>query len=51
VRALVGRIEASLEDAPGSDSQRWRDEGYWLTPLLAVLLLLWFRPGWVIRWA
>jgi Ca-activated chloride channel homolog len=29
---------------------RWRDEGYALVPLLALVALLWARRGWSIRW-
>ena len=28
--------------------QHWREAGYWLTPLLALIALLWFRRGWVL---
>jgi len=27
---------------------RWDEAGYWLTPLIALLLLGWFRRGWVL---
>ncbi len=27
---------------------RWDESGYWLTPLIALLLLGWFRHGWVL---
>jgi Ca-activated chloride channel family protein len=30
--------------------ERWRDSGYWLVPLIALLALWWFRPGWTIQW-
>jgi Ca-activated chloride channel family protein len=33
--------------APGS-SPRWEEAGWWLTPLIALLALLWFRRGWVL---
>ncbi|MCS0503330.1 vWA domain-containing protein [Ancylobacter mangrovi] len=33
--------------APGEEA-RWVDAGYWLTPLLALLVLAWFRRGWVL---
>jgi Ca-activated chloride channel family protein len=26
---------------------RWQDSGYWLTPLLLVLVLPFFRKGWM----
>jgi len=33
--------------APG-EGVRWDETGYWLTPLLALLALGWFRRGWVL---
>lgn len=33
----------------GSGGQRWRDAGYFLVPILALITLFWFRRGWVIR--
>lgn len=30
------------------EGQRWQEAGYWLTPILALLALLWFRRGWVL---
>lgn len=33
--------------APGDGSARWRDSGYGLTPLLALMLLPFFRRGWM----
>ena len=39
----VGRTNA----VPG-EGQRWQEAGYWLTPFLAFLALLWFRRGWVL---
>lgn len=41
-----------LARAPGApvagEAARWQEAGYWLTPLLALLALLWFRRGWVL---
>ena len=48
ITAQVERSLSSVADAEGGT--RWRDEGYWLTPLLCVLALFWFRPGWVVRY-
>lgn len=31
----------------GELSDRWQESGYWLTPVLAVLLLPFFRKGWM----
>jgi len=33
----------------GESSDRWKESGYWLTPLIAVLLLPFFRRGWMVR--
>ncbi|CAH1664303.1 VWA domain-containing protein [Chelatococcus asaccharovorans] len=33
--------------APGEEL-RWQEAGWWLTPLLAVLVAVWFRRGWVL---
>jgi Ca-activated chloride channel family protein len=33
--------------APG-EGERWQEAGYWLTPLLALLVIGWFRRGWVL---
>jgi Ca-activated chloride channel family protein len=46
---LAGIVETEFtaaDDPEGGD--RWRDAGYWLLPLLVLLALLWFRPGWVV---
>ena len=50
VRDLARRVERSMvRAAAAGEGQRWRDEGYWLLPLLCLLGLLWFRPGWVVQ--
>ncbi len=40
------RFSAVSEQAGG---ERWKDFGYWLVPPLALVSLLWFRRGWMIR--
>lgn len=48
VRAVAGRLQgASSGEAPGEGAQ-WRDEGYWLTPVVALISLGWFRRGWMV---
>ncbi|CAN7145117.1 VWA domain-containing protein [Bosea sp. LjRoot9] len=49
VTAVVYRLDRA-DQAPGIDGegQHWREAGYWLTPLIALLALLWFRRGWVL---
>ncbi|KRE06736.1 hypothetical protein ASE63_23630 [Bosea sp. Root381] len=44
-RRLDGRDAAASVAGEGS---HWREAGYWLTPLLALLVLLWFRRGWAL---
>ncbi|SFD66668.1 Ca-activated chloride channel family protein [Bosea sp. CRIB-10] len=49
VTAVVGRLDS--RDAAASvagDGSHWREAGYWLVPLLALLTLAWFRRGWVL---
>ncbi|WP_332684868.1 VWA domain-containing protein [Bosea sp. (in: a-proteobacteria)] len=49
VAAIVRRLDRA-DQARGVDGegQHWREAGYWLTPLIALLALLWFRRGWVL---
>jgi Ca-activated chloride channel family protein len=47
VRRLDRHIESRLS-AAAAENEHWRDAGYFLLPLLLVLILFWFRPGWVI---
>lgn len=52
VDRLASAIESRYADAPNlSGGERWQDYGYWLTPLIAILVLWWFRPGWTVEWA
>jgi len=49
VVAVVRRLDS--RDAAASiagDGAHWREAGYWLVPLLALLTLAWFRRGWVL---
>ncbi|AZO76444.1 MULTISPECIES: VWA domain-containing protein [unclassified Bosea (in: a-proteobacteria)] len=39
----VGRIAGVA-----GEGRHWQEAGYWLTPLLALFVLLWFRRGWVL---
>jgi Ca-activated chloride channel family protein len=47
--ADVRRLAANTHFSAAADGtgERWRDAGYWLTPVLAAVVLYWFRPGWV----
>jgi hypothetical protein len=49
VLALSSNIRNSFANAPLQQGSRWRDEGYYLLPLLAVLMLTFFRPGGAVR--
>ena len=51
--ADVTAIARRLAAAPGApvaagETVRWQEEGYWLVPLIVLLVLLWFRRGWVV---
>ena len=49
IKALSRRLAtaAAPPAAPG-EGERWQDAGYWLTPLMALLVMGWFRRGWVL---
>lgn len=49
IRTISRRFERGGESAALSDgAARWQEAGFWLTPLIALLVLLWFRRGWMI---
>lgn len=49
---LERRIETRFQAAQGDRfGTRWRDEGFWLLPLLVALVLIWFRRGTTVAWA
>lgn len=49
--ASLERTSKFVVPAPGKGGDRWRESGYWLTPLLAVVMLPFFRKGWMPRTA
>jgi Ca-activated chloride channel family protein len=49
VRALTRDVVTSLARTPAVDGERWQDAGYWLTPVLALLILPLFRRGGAMR--
>ena len=52
VKWVQRKAQSHLQVVEQSDARlRWRDEGYWLVIPLALLLALWFRKGWTLRWA
>lgn len=49
VKALASRLDrAGRVAGVAGEGAHWREEGYWLTPIFALLVLLWFRRGWVL---
>jgi Ca-activated chloride channel family protein len=49
IKALSRSLtSAAASPAAAGEGERWRDAGYWLTPVLALLVLGWFRRGWVL---
>ncbi len=54
--ADVGRIQRRVQShlrkvQQQDETARWKDQGYWLVVPVALLSLLWFRKGWIIRWS
>jgi Ca-activated chloride channel family protein len=49
VATLARRLDRAGRTADiAGEGQHWKEAGYWLTPLLALMTLLWFRRGWVL---
>jgi Ca-activated chloride channel family protein len=49
----VTAIARRLANAPGApvapgETARWQEAGWWLTPIIVLLVLMWFRRGWVV---
>jgi Ca-activated chloride channel family protein len=52
VRRVAARVESALvASAQPGGGERWRDAGYWLVPVLVLLSLAWFRPGWTVAYS
>ncbi|MCB1127688.1 MAG: hypothetical protein KDM81_14435, partial [Verrucomicrobiae bacterium] len=47
VTELAGRAKFARTHG-GDPDAAWSESGYWLTPVLAVLLLPFFRKGWMV---
>ncbi|UVC11037.1 VWA domain-containing protein [Rhizobium sp. TH2] len=45
------RIQTHFQQQIAEGDSRWKDMGWWLMLLLIPLAALFFRKGWVIRWA
>jgi Ca-activated chloride channel family protein len=44
-------LQHQLSAVSGPDATgRWRDAGYFLAPLVALLSIAWFRRGWFLAW-
>ncbi|MCW5889870.1 MAG: VWA domain-containing protein [bacterium] len=52
VRALARRVQTRLVSPPGAPApgERWHDAGWPLSFVVGALVLVWFRPGWVVPW-
>ena len=50
VRKLARRLDTQLSSGATQEGKRWRDAGYYLVFPLALIVLLWFRRGWAVRW-
>jgi Ca-activated chloride channel family protein len=51
VQTLARRLERRLAGSRNAgEGERWRDAGYYLLFPLAIIVLLWFRRGWAVRW-
>jgi Ca-activated chloride channel family protein len=50
VRRVAQRARSDFKAVAGTASgDRWRDGGYLLLPLIALLTLMWCRRGWLVR--
>jgi Ca-activated chloride channel family protein len=45
---LAGQIQQTARATAAETGDRWRDEGYWMLPLLVAMAGMWFRKGWVL---
>ena len=50
VKTLARRLDRRLPGGTDGEGERWRDAGYPLLLPLALIVLLWFRRGWAVRW-
>jgi Ca-activated chloride channel family protein len=50
VRSLARHLDRVLSRGTSEEGERWRDAGYYLLMPLSVIVLLWFRRGWAVRW-
>ena len=45
VRLLNAQIDRSIAAAPAQEGERWKDMGYYLLPVFALMVLVFFRRG------
>lgn len=45
IQSLSARIERSISHAPAGEGRQWKDSGYYLLILLALIMLSFFRKG------
>jgi len=48
VNELENGVQTSFAAMPSDDGAHWKDQGYWLLPLMLIGALFWFRSGWKI---
>ncbi|MDG1873831.1 MAG: VWA domain-containing protein [Mariniblastus sp.] len=48
ISTLNRRADSSIVMASGNQTQRWRDDGYWLIPLIVIGMAFWSRRGWSV---
>jgi Ca-activated chloride channel family protein len=44
----LARAARFVPASAGQQSDRWQESGYWLTPLVALITLVFFRRGWML---
>lgn len=50
VQDVAKRARSDFKAVAGiSSGDRWRDAGYYLLPLIALIALMWSRRGWLVR--
>ncbi len=50
-RQLSSQISHRFSQVKEADEgSRRKDAGYFMVPIIALLSLLWFRPGWLVKW-
>jgi Ca-activated chloride channel family protein len=51
VRRVLRGIDTHLNAVQQENAEgRWLDEGWWLAWLAAIIVLFWFRRGWLVQW-